>query len=66
LAEKNNLFLHRVCHVRGTATAEVKRSLLEFSLHSKEQITTALTIEISRHQYTQEYINLTKDFYLKM
>ena len=50
----------------GTATAEVKRSLLEFSLHSKEQITTALTIEISRHQYTQEYINLTKDFYLKM
>ncbi len=66
LAEKNNLFLHRVCHVRGTATTEVKRSLLEFSLHSKEQLTTELTIEISRHQYTQEYINLTKDFYLKM
>ena len=66
LAAKNNLFLHRVCRVRGNATAEVKRSLLEFSLHSKERIETALTIEISRHQYTQEYINLTKDFYLKM
>lgn len=25
-----------------------------------------LTIEISRHQYTQEYISLTQDFYLKM
>ena len=66
LAAKNNLFLHRVCRVRGNATAEVKRSLLEFSLHSKERIETALTIEISRHQYTQEYINLTKYFYLKM
>jgi tRNA1Val (adenine37-N6)-methyltransferase len=66
LAAKNNLFLHRVCHVRGTETAEVKRSLLEFSLHSRERIATALTIEISRHHYTQEYINLTKDFYLKM
>ena len=25
-----------------------------------------LTIETSRHQYTQKYINLTKAFYLKM
>ena len=26
----------------------------------------ALIIETERHQYTQDYINLTKDFYLKM
>ena len=25
-----------------------------------------LIIETERHQYTQDYINLTKDFYLKM
>ena len=25
-----------------------------------------LTIEISRHEYTNTYINLTKEFYLKM
>ena len=25
-----------------------------------------LAIEIARHQYTDEYVNLTKDFYLKM
>jgi tRNA1Val (adenine37-N6)-methyltransferase len=25
-----------------------------------------LVIEINRHEYTDEYINLTKDFYLKM
>ena len=66
LAAKNNLFLNRVCSVRGTNTSEIKRSLLEFSFHKKELIETALTIEISRHVYTQEYINLTKDFYLKM
>lgn len=66
LAAKYNLFLHRVCRVRGTATSEVKRSLLEFSLLLKEPIEMALTIEISRHQYTVDYINLTKDFYLKM
>jgi tRNA1Val (adenine37-N6)-methyltransferase len=66
LAAKNNLFLQRVCRVRGNAATEVKRSLLEFSLHPKERVETALTIEMSRHQYTQEYIDLTKYFYLKM
>ena len=25
-----------------------------------------LIIETQRHQYTEDYINLTKDFYLKM
>ena len=66
LAAKYHLFLHRVCHVRGTATAAIKRSLLEFSLHSNEPLATTLTIEVIRHQYTQAYKNLTKDFYLKM
>ena len=66
LAAKNNLFLNRICSVRGTATTEVKRSLLEFCFDQKELVETSLTIEISRHVYTQEYINLTKDFYLKM
>ena len=66
LAAKNNLFLNRICSVRGTATTKVKRSLLEFCFDQKELVETSLTIEISRHVYTQEYINLTKDFYLKM
>ena len=66
LAAKYHLFLHRVCHVKGTATAAIKRSLLEFSRYAKKPLATTLTIEISRHQYTQAYKNLTKDFYLKM
>lgn len=66
LAKENNLFLNRVCHVKGNPSSAFKRSLLEFSFEDKKLIKENLTIEIKRHQYTDEYINLTKDFYLKM
>jgi tRNA1Val (adenine37-N6)-methyltransferase len=66
LAINNNLFLNRVCHVKGNPDSEIKRSLLEFSFQKKEIIKEQLIIETERHQYTDAYINLTKDFYLKM
>jgi len=66
LAKENNLFLNRVCHVKGNPSSAFKRSLLEFSFEDKKLKKENLTIEIKRHQYTDEYINLTKDFYLKM
>lgn len=66
LANDNNLFLNRVCHVQGNPSSEIKRSLLQFSFDTSEIKKEHLTIEIARHQYTEEYINLTKDFYLKM
>ena len=66
LAAKYRLFLNRVCSVRGTESSEIKRSMLEFSFYQKEVEETTLVIEKARHKYTQEYINLTKDFYLKM
>ncbi len=66
LAAKYRLFLNRACSVRGTLNSEIKRSMLEFSFHQKEVEETTLVIEKGRHKYTQEYINLTKDFYLKM
>ncbi|WP_347173672.1 tRNA1(Val) (adenine(37)-N6)-methyltransferase [Polaribacter uvawellassae] len=66
IAHQNNLFLNRVCHVKGTASSELKRSLLTFSFEKKELQKETLVIEKERHQYTDEYINLTKDFYLKM
>lgn len=66
LAKDNNLFLNRVCHVQGNPSSEIKRSLLQFSFDTSEIKKEHLTIEIARHQYTEEYINLTKDFYLKM
>ena len=45
LAVQNKLFLNRVCRVRGNATTEIKRSLLEFSKHPKQLLETTLTIE---------------------
>jgi len=66
LASEVGLFPKRICRVRGTTTSEVKRSLLEFSFQKTEIIYEELTIEISRHVYTEKYKNLVKDFYLKM
>ncbi|MGJ8743692.1 tRNA1(Val) (adenine(37)-N6)-methyltransferase [Polaribacter sp.] len=66
LAKENNLFLNRVCRVQGNETSEVKRSMLEFSFEDNETEETHLIIETGRHQYTEDYINLTKNFYLKM
>jgi tRNA1Val (adenine37-N6)-methyltransferase len=66
LASEFHLFPNRILHVKGNETSENKRSLLEFSFRESTIKTEKLIIEISRHQYTQDYINLTKDFYLKM
>jgi tRNA1Val (adenine37-N6)-methyltransferase len=66
LASKANLFSNRILRVKGNPNSEIKRSLLEFSFYKSEQNTNELIIEMGRHQYTQDYINLTKDFYLKL
>lgn len=66
LALENKLLLNRVCRVKGNLSAEMKRSLLEFSFEKKDLITEELIIEISRHNYTKRYIELTRDFYLNM
>ena len=67
LAAEYELFPFKITHVKGTSTSEIKRSLLAFSRIEKNPIAVdALVIEITRHQYTPEYIALTKDFYLKM
>lgn len=66
IAEHNHLFPHRITRVKGDVNSEVKRSLMEFGFEKKELNPTELTIENSRHNYTPEYIELVKDFYLKM
>jgi len=66
-ASNFNLFPFQILHVKGTPTSDIKRSLITFSSNRNSSIeTTELIIETSRHRYTDDYINLTKDFYLKM
>lgn len=66
IALKFGLILNKVLHVKGTPDSEIKRSFMAFSFRESEIIKDLITIEVGRHEYTPEYINLTKDFYLKM
>lgn len=66
LAKKNGLYPHRICHIKGTPDSLIKRSLIEFSFQKKTIQKSRLVIETSRHIYTEDYITLTQDFYLKM
>jgi len=66
IAALHKLYCNRVCYVKGNETSEVKRVMMEFSFIKTLVLTEHLTIEISRHNYTDKYIQLCKDFYLKM
>ena len=66
LAKQKQLLLNRKCIVKPNPTKPAKRVLMEFSFYSDTIIKEELIIETdTRHQYTKEYISLTKDFYLK-
>jgi tRNA1Val (adenine37-N6)-methyltransferase len=66
LAGKENLFPIKITRVRGNINSQIKRSLIEFSFHKEIINISELIIEVKRHQYTKEYINLVSKFYLKM
>ena len=67
LANEYELYPIKITRVKGTPASEIKRSLLAFSRDENTLISSdELIIETARHIYTTEYIELTKDFYLKM
>jgi len=65
-AKELGLFPQRLTRVKGNPTSKFKRSLMEFGFPEMEISFDELTIEMNRHQYTSEYRELTRDFYLKM
>ena len=66
MSKELDLFPLKITRVKGTPTSEIKRSLLAFCRIEQTPLIDELIIEISRHNYTPEYIELTKEFYLKM
>ena len=67
LCAEVELFPIKVTRVKGAQNTKIVRSLLAFKRYELSVLTAdELVIEISRHEYTPEYISLTKDFYLKM
>jgi tRNA1Val (adenine37-N6)-methyltransferase len=67
LCAEVELFPIKVTRVKGTPTTPIIRSLLAFKRFELSTLTAdELVIEINRHEYTDDYINLTRDFYLKL
>lgn len=67
LCAEVELFPIKVTRVKGSPTTPIVRSLLAFKRYELSVLEAdELVVEITRHEYTDEYIELTKDFYLKM
>lgn len=66
LAKSQNLFPYKITNVKGNPSTNYVRSLITFCFKRVPLERTHLIIETSRHQFTDDYIKLTKDFYLKM
>lgn len=66
IAQEFGLFPFNITHIKGTPNSKIKRSVIAFSKKEKAIISDVLTLEIERHQYTPEFTELVKDFYLKL
>ncbi|WP_158728577.1 MULTISPECIES: tRNA1(Val) (adenine(37)-N6)-methyltransferase [unclassified Flavobacterium] len=67
IANEYELYPLKITRLKGTPTTEIKRTLLAFSRKKTIHFPIEeLIIETARHVYTSEYIDLTREFYLKM
>lgn len=65
-AQMHQLYPRHITRVHPTPTKPPKRYLILFSTDTATATEDDLVIELSRHQYSQEYIGLTREFYLLM
>ena len=67
LCAEYELYPVKATRVKGSHKTPIIRSLLAFKRFELSVLTAdELVVEINRHEYTDDYINLTQDFYLKM
>lgn len=65
-AQEYGLYCNNILKIKPLPTSEIRRLILTFSRQKQKASETFLTIEHGRrHEFTEEYKNLTKDFYLK-
>ncbi len=64
ICSKNNLFLQRKVIIKGIKTSEPKRIILDYSSDRSEFQEDYFTIEKSPRVFSDEYLELTKDFHL--
>lgn len=65
-AQGSQLYPTRVTRILPTPEKTPKRKLIQFTKWQKPCNENDLIIELSRHQYSEEYIRLTRSFYLSM
>ncbi|WP_330743914.1 tRNA1(Val) (adenine(37)-N6)-methyltransferase [Chryseobacterium sp. CP-77] len=64
IGKENNLHLSRKINIRGIENAKAKRLILEFSSQEKETSESDFVIEKSPRQYSDQYLELTKEFHV--
>ena len=64
LAEEFNLYLVREINIYGIESGNLKRNILEFSLAQKPLEISDFVIEKSPREYSDQYLNLTKNFHV--
>ncbi len=64
-AKASGMYFSRLTSIRGNYHTKIKRILIELSKKENKCISSEITIEKDRGVATEEYINLTKDFYIK-
>ncbi len=67
VAALHGMHLHRMMRVYPTPGSGARRMLVSYGFKKQPVAETELVIEeYGRHGYSREYVELTKDFYLKM
>lgn len=64
LAEEFNLYLVREINIYGIEGGNLKRNILEFSLVQKPLEISDFVIEKKPREYSDQYLNLTKNFHV--
>lgn len=64
IARENHLFLIRKINIKGIENANTKRLILEFSNIEKSLEEIEFVIEKSPRQYSDQYLELTKEFHV--
>jgi tRNA1Val (adenine37-N6)-methyltransferase len=65
-AQQYGFFCNDIIKIRPLPTSEIRRLILTFSRQKMKASERFLTIEHGkRHEFTEEYMNITRDFYLK-
>lgn len=64
IAKGYGLFPARKIRIKGIEGSKVKRLILDFSLQEKDLIESDFIIEKSPRQYSDQYLELTKEFHI--